>query len=106
MFSHTGSDSVYFNRNGRYGQHSGAYHDPNSPYREWYTFHRYPDSYESWWGFLTLPNVRENNPQYMDFICDPKTGVLAKWLRLGAPASVWMLPTSFPMPFSTECIRR
>ncbi|MFR3551466.1 MAG: glycoside hydrolase family 13 protein [Negativibacillus sp.] len=84
VFSHTGSDSVYFNRNGRYGQHSGAYRDPNSPYREWYTFHRYPDSYESWWGFLTLPNVRENNPQYMDFICDPKTGVLAKWLRLGA----------------------
>ena len=57
VFSHTGSDSVYFNRNGRYGQHSGAYRDPNSPYREWYTFHRYPDSYESWWGFLTLPNV-------------------------------------------------
>ena len=84
VFSHTGSDSVYFNRNGRYGQHSGAYRDPNSPYREWYTFHRYPDNYESWWGFLTLPNVRENNPQYMDFICDPKTGVLAKWLRLGA----------------------
>lgn len=82
VFSHTGNaDSVYFNRNGRYGQDSGAYRDPNSPYREWYTFHRYPDSYESGGH---LPNVRENNWQYMDFICDPKTGVLAKWLRLGA----------------------
>ena len=84
VFSHTGSDSVYFNRNGRYGEHTGAYRDPNSPYREWYSFRRYPDDYESWWGFITLPNVRENNPQYVDFICNPKTGVLAHWLRLGA----------------------
>ena len=84
VFSHTGSDSVYFNRNGRYGEHTGAYRDPNSPYREWYSFRRYPDDYESWWGFITLPNVRENNPQYVDFICNLKTGVLAHWLRLGA----------------------
>ena len=84
VFSHTGSDSVYFNRDGRYGEHSGAYRDPNSPYREWYSFKRYPDEYESWWGFVTLPNVRETQPDYIDFICNPQTGVLAKWLRLGA----------------------
>ena len=84
VFSHTGSDSVYFNQNGRYGEHSGAYRDPNSPYREWYSFKRYPDDYECWWGFKTLPNVRETQPDYMDFICNPKTGVLAKWLTLGA----------------------
>ena len=84
VFSHTGSDSVYFNQNGRYGEHSGAYRDSNSPYREWYSFKRYPDDYECWWGFKTLPNVRETQPDYMDFICNPKTGVLAKWLTLGA----------------------
>ena len=32
VFSHTGSDSVYFNREGRYGP-GGAYRDRNSPYR-------------------------------------------------------------------------
>ena len=37
MFSHTGSDSRYFNREGRYGA-GGAYRDPNSPYRSWYDF--------------------------------------------------------------------
>ena len=84
VFSHTGSDSLYFNRNGRYGEHSGAYRDPDSPYREWYSFRRYPDDYESWWGFRTLPNVRETYPSYLDFICNPNTGVLAKWLSLGA----------------------
>ena len=30
VFSHTGSDSVYFNRYGRYGK-GGAYNDKNSP---------------------------------------------------------------------------
>ena len=30
VFSHTGSDSIYFNREGRYGP-GGAYHDPQSP---------------------------------------------------------------------------
>ena len=84
VFSHTGSDSLYFNRTGRYGEHSGAYRDPQSPYREWYSFKRYPDDYESWWGFITLPNVRETQPDYMNFICNPQTGVLAKWMKLGA----------------------
>ena len=37
VFSHTGSDSVYFNREGRYGP-GGAYRDRNSPYRSWYDF--------------------------------------------------------------------
>lgn len=84
VFSHTGSDSIYFNRDGRYGEHTGAYRDPNSPYREWYSFKHYPDDYESWWGFITLPNVKETCPSYLDFICNPKTGVLAKWMGLGA----------------------
>lgn len=84
VFSHTGSDSVYFNKNGRYGEMSGAYRDPNSRYRSWYSFRSYPDDYESWWGFLTLPNVKETLPDYLDFICNPQNGVLAKWLSLGA----------------------
>ena len=34
VFSHTGSDSIYFNKEGHYGAKSGAYRDPDSPYRE------------------------------------------------------------------------
>jgi len=82
VFSHTGSDSVYFNKEKRYGD-GGAYNDPESPYRSWYRFTRYPDEYESWWGFPTLPNVDEANPDYLDFICGGD-GVLPHWLRLGA----------------------
>ena len=83
VFSHTGSDSRYFNREGRYGE-GGAYRDPNSPYRCWYDFGpQYKDGYRSWWGFETLPEVQEESPSYVEFICG-KGGVIDTWLNLGA----------------------
>ena len=82
VFSHTGSDSVYFNREGRYGE-GGAARDPRSPYRPWYNFHPWPDSYDCWWGFKTLPNVNEWEYSYRQFICGEE-GVLRQWIALGA----------------------
>ena len=83
VFSHTGSDSRYFNREGRYGE-GGAYRDPNSPYRSWYDFDpKYKGGYRSWWGFETLPEVNEENPSYVEFITG-KGGVIDTWLNLGA----------------------
>ena len=83
VFSHTGSDSLYFNREGRYGP-GGAYRDRNSPYRSWYDFDpKYKGGYRSWWGFETLPEVNEENPSYVEFITGPG-GVIDTWLRRGA----------------------
>lgn len=82
VFNHTGADSKYFNKSKRYGD-GGAYNDPESPFRSWYEFTKYPTDYESWWGFKELPNVRENDPEYGEFICG-ENGVLKKWLRAGA----------------------
>lgn len=83
VFSHTGSDSLYFNREGRYGS-GGAYHDPYSPYRGWYDFSsEYSCGYRSWWGFDTLPEVNEDTPSYRKFICG-KGGVIDTWLCRGA----------------------
>ena len=105
VFSHTGSDSVYFNRDGHYGP-GGAYNDPESPYAQWYRFRRWPDDYESWWGFKTLPNVDENNPAYRDFIIDGEDSVAAHWLRAGA--SGWRLDVAdeLPMDFIRSLRRR
>lgn len=83
VFNHTGSDSIYFNKEKRYGETAGAANDSNSPYRDWFCWNRWPDSYESWWGFVTLPNVNEASPDYQEFICG-KDGVLHKWLKAGA----------------------
>lgn len=67
VFSHTGSNSRYFNKKGYYDT-LGAYQSKDSPYYEWYNFRHYPDDYECWWNFETLPNVREMTPSYQNFI--------------------------------------
>ena len=94
VFSHTGSDSVYFNREGRYPG-KGAWQGPESPYFNWYHFYQYPDGYDSWWGFKTLPEVKENCPDYMEFICG-EDGVLHKWMDLGAGG--WRLDVADELP--------
>ena len=95
VFSHTGADSIYFNKFGRYGEHSGAFRDPESPYRNWYSWMQYPNVYESWWGMTTLPNVNENNSDYTNYICGDG-GILQKWLDLGA--SGWRLDVADELP--------
>ncbi|HAG65769.1 MAG TPA: alpha-glycosidase, partial [Ruthenibacterium lactatiformans] len=83
VFSHTGSDSVYFNREGRYASF-GAWQGPDSPYRRWYDFSpNYPHGYRCWWGFETLPEVNEEDRSYREFICG-EGGVIDYWLGLGA----------------------
>lgn len=83
VFSHTGADSVYFNRNGNYNS-VGAYQSKDSPYYEWYTFFEYPDKYRSWWGFETLPEVDETRQDWVDFIIKNDDSVINTWLDRGA----------------------
>lgn len=82
VFSHTGSNSRYFDSEGIFG--AGAVSDPKSPYRSWYQFRHYPDVYNSWWGFKTLPCLDKSSPQLREFIFGGQDSVIAKWLRLGA----------------------
>lgn len=82
VFSHTGDDSVYFNKKGRYDT-LGAYNSPESPYYKWYKFTNYPHKYQSWWGFETLPEVIEESEEYREFI-NGKDGIIERWLKAGA----------------------
>lgn len=81
VFSHTGADSVYFNRLNSYDS-LGAYQSMNSPYYSWYQFKQFPDEYESWWGIGDLPNVNEMEPSYLEFILGNE-GVVEKWVQMG-----------------------
>ena len=95
VFSHTGSDSVYFNKEGRYGAHTGAYRDPVSRYRSWFHFNRYPDDYSAWWGFETLPETNELDEDFCRFITG-ENGVIRRWMRLGADG--WRLDVADELP--------
>ncbi|MBQ9264288.1 MAG: glycoside hydrolase family 13 protein [Clostridia bacterium] len=87
VFSHTGEDSVYFNRYGRFPS-VGACQSTRSPYYPWYKFSRYPDQYACWWGFHTLPELDKNNETYQDFMFK-QDGVVRQWIQRGA--SGWRL---------------
>lgn len=83
VFNHTGSDSLYFNKEGRYGP-GGAYRDPRSPYRSWYCWKdAAANMYESWWGFTTLPKLNSRDESWREFLCG-ENGIVRHWLRLGA----------------------
>ncbi len=86
VFSHTGSDSIYFNKEKRYGS-GGAYNDKKSLYYDWYTFTE-NGKYKCWWGIKTLPEIDEDNPSYLRFITG-ENGVLKRWLDIGV--SGWRL---------------
>ena len=82
VFSHTGCDSIYFDKYNRYEE--GAYHNPDSPYKSWYQFTDYPECYTSWWGIDTLPCVNEMSESFLDYIIRDSDSVVSKWLSLGA----------------------
>lgn len=94
VFSHTGSDSRYFNRAGRYDT-VGAFNSQQSPYYSWYKFIEWPHKYQSWWGIDVLPELIEENPEFQHFICDVG-GVLHHWMDCGV--SGWRLDVADELP--------
>ena len=94
VFSHTGDDSIYFNKNQRYGN-TGAFNDYYSPYRNWYNFNNYPNDYSCWWGVPSLPETNENDLSFSNFITG-ENGVLRYWLKKGIKG--WRLDVADELP--------
>jgi 4-alpha-glucanotransferase len=100
VFSHTGADSRYFNKFGRYpdiGAWQEATEGAPSPFGSWYGFHRKGDQlfYDSWWGFPDLPSVNEHDLTFRETITG-EDGIARRWLRLGAAG--WRLDVSDELP--------
>lgn len=87
VFSHTGSESLYF---------QSAVKSRQSPYFSWYRFSEYPVKYDCWWGVTTLPNVNEMDPSYREFIISGQDSVIRHWLRRGAAG--WRLDVADELP--------
>ena len=95
VFNHTGSQSRYFNDDGFYPT-LGAAQSKDSPYYNWFSFKHWPDEYESWWGINTLPAVREEHPDYVNYIIENEDAIIRRWLRCGA--SAWRLDVADELP--------
>ncbi|MCA9925353.1 MAG: Ig-like domain-containing protein, partial [Anaerolineales bacterium] len=113
VFNHTSSDSIYFDRYSRFdaagnetsavpgvNDGSGACESETSPYRSWYYFTDVAAgtgpcvgsdgtpggaTYESWFGFDSLPKLNAQTPAVRDLIFDggPQS-VALYWLAEGA----------------------
>ena len=92
VFSHTGADSRYFNKKGRYPE-QGAYQSQDSPYTAWYNFKSWPNEYAGWWGFNTLPEVNECASSFITYIMHD---VICRWLKAGIAG--WRLDVADELP--------
>ena len=79
VFNHTGSDSRYFDKKGKYG---GACSDKDSPYRHWYHFGSYPDEYECWWGVKILPKLDHSNEACRHYFTG-EGGIAERYIKMG-----------------------
>ncbi len=103
VFNHTGADSRYFNKKGRYDE-VGAYQSKESPYYDWFEFYDYPDRYRCWWDIDILPAVTTTHPAYREFICG-KNGVAAHYLKKGIAG--WRLDVADELNMNfLEALRR
>ncbi len=99
VFNHTSSDSIYFDRYSRYTE-VGACESQSSPYRDWFYFTDVEAgtgdcvgsdgtanaaTYESWFGYDSLPKLRSENAEVRDLIWDDGTNSIAPyWINQGA----------------------
>lgn len=94
VFSHTGVDSVYFNKYGHYDS-TGAYQNQDSSYFDWYIFNNWNHDYACWWGIKTLPTINKESKSYIDFITG-ENGVLKYWQKRGVKG--WRLDVADELP--------
>ncbi|MBQ8309448.1 MAG: DUF3459 domain-containing protein [Clostridia bacterium] len=82
VFNHTGDDSKYFNRRGNYAT-VGAYQSETSPYAKWFSFRKFPDSYECWWNIEIMPRLNHEIEECRHYFT-VDGGIVQKWLLRGA----------------------
>lgn len=94
VFNHTGDDSLYFNKYGKYPS-VGAYQSKASPYCNWYTFSSFPDKYDAWWGIEILPKLNLNNEDCADYFVGDG-GIIEKYTKMGIGG--WRLDVADELP--------
>ena len=101
VFSHTGDDSIYFNKHGHYDS-VGAYQSVKSPYYSWYKFGSWPDGYECRYNIDIMPDTAADNVRFDEFVNGPE-GVVSYWTRMGLGG--WRLDVCELLPdtFISRC---
>ena len=84
VFNHTGSNSLYFNKDGDYDT-VGAYQSTESPYFHFYDTYIDNDGncqFRYWWNFENMPECRTGYEGWINFICG-EGGIIDDWFSMG-----------------------
>ncbi len=103
VFSHTGDDSIYFNKYGTYDA-TGAYQSVKSPYYGWYKFKNWPNEYDCRYNISIMPDTDDGNVMFDEFV-NGQEGVIRHWTRLGLGG--WKLDVCERLSdeFISRCVR-
>ncbi len=94
VFNHTGDNSRYFDRYGKYG--GGAYGSKSSEYTDWFCFENEErTAYKSWWGIKILPKLDLNRKSCADYFTG-ENGIVRRYLQKGI--SGWRLDVADELP--------
>jgi len=89
--NHTGADSIYFDRFGKY-RSQGAFENArvrrDSPYASWYSFDETQkdpgQQYKGWVDVADLPELNKNSPAFRKFAYGDADSIMKIWLDRGA----------------------
>ncbi|MGB8857071.1 MAG: glycoside hydrolase family 13 protein, partial [Burkholderiales bacterium] len=94
--NHTGSDSIYFDRFGKYrtgGAFENAKINAASPYADWFSFDAVQTDpnkqYKGWVGVLDLPELNKASKGFRQFAFGADDSIMRLWLERGA--SSWRM---------------
>ena len=92
VFNHTGLFHKWFDHLGENG--SGAFSNPDSPYKDYYIWHHYPYGYESWFDCKILPQLNLENNALRDELLHKEDSVIKKWLKPPFSIDGWRMDTA------------
>lgn len=100
VFNHCGSFHRWMDREGLYRDPArpGAFGDPGSPYRGYFSFQSDTD-YEAWWGIETLPKLNYENS---GVLCEEIFRVAEKWASPPYCIDGWRLDVGADLGHSRE----
>lgn len=102
VFSHTGDDSIYFNKYGTY-ESCGAFQSVKSPYYSWYKFRNWPNEYDCRYNINIMPDTDAENVLFDEYV-NGAEGVVRYWTRMGLGG--WRLDVCEQLPdaFISHCV--
>jgi alpha-glucosidase len=68
-----------------------ARQDPCAPTADFFTFHQYPDQYESWLGHQSLPKLNYRSAALRQAMYEGPQAIFRRWLREPYAADAWRI---------------